>query len=84
MIDLCQQLLDYSVLMESLISNCQPFQYFIEALRELISSMNQERDFESFASRGRRKLKIDEQHLQFLVEANFRWMLSSYDREAYK
>jgi transposase InsO family protein len=78
--DLCQHLLDYSVLLESFICNCNPasgchtylcrsFQCFIEALGELIGNMNTVRER---TLRGRRKIPIDEQQLHFLVEANFR------------
>lgn len=71
--DLCEQTLEYALLIENISPYATSFEEFIDALRHLIRHMVEVRDLRCIANgRGRPRLKIDDHQLEFLVEAHFK------------
>lgn len=72
LLEFCHQILDYSILMESL-AQSESFRAFIEAMRYFIHCMANVVDCRRVATRrGRPKLGINEHQLEFLVESYFK------------
>ena len=73
LIDLCEQALQYVVLLESV---NQLACLLIDAMRALLQVMTADRDevVISQRARGRPRLNIEEEQIQFLVESNF-WIV---------
>ena len=68
----CEALLQYAILLGSIHPN-QLLAEFIDALKVLLSAMSHDRDYRTVVShRGRPRVPIDNQQLEFLVESQFR------------
>ena len=89
LIDLCEQSLQYILLLESF---DQTAFSLLTAMRTLFEMMMISRDEDSVLSRrGRPCIGIEEEQLRFLIESNFRlddvaavfWMLKKYYSAAY-
>ena len=72
LIDQCHQLLQYTILIESILPE-HPLEEFIESLRQVLLEMTQDKERRQVSpSRGRPRVQVDEQQLQFLLDNNFR------------
>ena len=70
LIDLCYQVLEYAVLLEVVFPPCQELVEHLRTLtREMSSSVEQSL---VVASRGRPRIKIGQEQLEYLVESQFR------------
>ena len=70
LIDLCQQVLEYAVLLEIVFPPCQELVEHLRTLtREMSSSIEQSL---VVASRGRPRIEIGQEQLEYLVESRFR------------